>query len=67
MKEFFRRATIKHKIMLVALVTTGTAVSLVSLVLIGTEVLRYHGDILKSKKKTYDLRGMRIAICPSVA
>ena len=32
--------------MLVALITTGTAVSLVSLVLIGTEVLRYHGDIL---------------------
>ena len=34
--------------MLVALITTGTAVSLVSLVLIGTELQRYHRDIIRN-------------------
>jgi two-component system, sensor histidine kinase and response regulator len=48
MKEFFRQLTIKHKIMLVDLITTGTVVSLVALLLIVSQVQRYSRDILKN-------------------
>ncbi|MFA7060989.1 MAG: hypothetical protein WC156_09245 [Pedobacter sp.] len=41
--------------MLVALITTGTALSLVSLVLIGTEVQRYHRDIIRNTSIIADM------------
>jgi signal transduction histidine kinase/DNA-binding response OmpR family regulator/HPt (histidine-containing phosphotransfer) domain-containing protein len=48
MNRLFRHATIKQKIMLVALVTCATVVSLVSLTLITSQVMRYRGDTQKS-------------------
>lgn len=55
MKSFFRNASIKNKIMLVTLITTGTVVSLVSLTLIVSQVLRYRQDILRNTSIIADM------------
>ena len=44
MKAHFNNATIKHKIMLVALITAGSVVSLVTLLLIAGQFVRYRQD-----------------------
>jgi signal transduction histidine kinase/DNA-binding response OmpR family regulator/HPt (histidine-containing phosphotransfer) domain-containing protein len=55
MNRLFRRATIKQKIMLVTLITCATVVSLVSLTLIASQVIRYRRDTQKSLSIVADM------------